>query len=94
MENLSHLLAPDPISALVPTSQESGNMVASNRFARTAPGSQPVTPLPPSQDQGDPSVESITYEAPVRISEGGAKVTADQNHARPLIRTGQWNEVP
>ncbi len=38
MQDLSELFASDRISALVPTSQATGNMMSSNRFARTAPG--------------------------------------------------------
>jgi hypothetical protein len=56
--DLSDLLAPDPVTALAPTSQAGGNMMSSNRFAMTAPGSQPVDPLPPSADQGDPAVQA------------------------------------
>jgi len=38
VEDLSHLLKPDPVSALVPTSQHGGNQVADNSNAMTAPG--------------------------------------------------------
>lgn len=39
------------------TSQAAGNMVSSNERAMTAPGSQPVDPLPDRAHQGDPEVE-------------------------------------
>jgi len=48
MKDLSSLLPGDPISALVPTSQEGGNMRASNEQAMTAPGSQPVDIMQPA----------------------------------------------
>lgn len=36
------IFSKDPVSVLVPTSQEGGNMQASNEEAMTAPGSAPV----------------------------------------------------
>jgi hypothetical protein len=39
------------------TSQAGGNMQSSNRLAMTAPGSQPVDPVPDRTQQGDPHVE-------------------------------------
>lgn len=36
-----------PGGPLVPTSQEGGNVTDTNKYAMTAPGSLPVTPLPP-----------------------------------------------
>jgi hypothetical protein len=57
MQDLSGLL-PDPISALVPTSQEGGNMQASNEQAMTAPGSEPVDVMHQAGDYfgNDPTV--------------------------------------
>jgi hypothetical protein len=48
----------DPISVLVPTSQEGGNMQASNEEAMTAPGSVPVDIMQPagSYFSNDPTV--------------------------------------
>jgi hypothetical protein len=43
-------------NSLTATSQAAGNMMSSNRQAMTAPGSQPVDPLPPMQDQDDPNL--------------------------------------
>lgn len=58
MQDLSGIFAPDPISALVPTSQEGGNMRASNELAMTAPGSVPVDVMEPAGEyfHNDPTV--------------------------------------
>jgi hypothetical protein len=58
MEDLSHLLPGDPITALAPTSQAGGNMMSDNKLAHTAPGSQPVDPLPPAKEQADPEISA------------------------------------
>ena len=42
-------------NSMTATSQAAGNMTSSNETAMTAPGSQPVTPLPPAQDQDTPN---------------------------------------
>jgi hypothetical protein len=44
-------------NSLTATSQGAGNMMSSNATAMTAPGSQPVTPLPPARDQDTPNME-------------------------------------
>jgi len=44
-------------NSMTATSQAAGNMTSSNETAMTAPGSQPVTPLPPAQDQDTPNIE-------------------------------------
>ena len=44
------------------TSQEGGNLVHDNSGAMTAPGSRPVTPLPPVSEQPDPTVDLGTPE--------------------------------
>ena len=56
MQDLSHILPSDPVTALAPTSQAGGNVMSSNNLVGTAPGSQPVDPLPPAKDQGEPKV--------------------------------------
>lgn len=58
MQDLSGLFPKDPISALTPTSQEGGNMRASNEEAMTAPGSQPVDVMHPAGDYfgNDPTI--------------------------------------
>ena len=53
MQDLSHLAK----DSIWPTSQEAGNMMSGRDAAMSAPGSQPVTPLPPAKDQGEPTVE-------------------------------------
>lgn len=52
MQDLSHLAK----DSMWPTSQEAGNMMSDRPAAMSAPGSQPVTPLPPAKDQGAPTV--------------------------------------
>jgi hypothetical protein len=56
MQDLSSLLPGDPVTALAPTSQSGGNMMSDSKLAVTAPGSQPVDPLPPAKEQADPKV--------------------------------------
>lgn len=56
MKDLSSLLPSDPITALAPTSQAGGNMMSDSKQAMTAPGSEPVDPLPDRSDQGNPKV--------------------------------------
>lgn len=65
MEDLSGKLTSDPVTALAPTSQAGGNMMSSNRFAMTAPGSPPTDPLPPSKDQGDPAITAEAHKRTV-----------------------------
>lgn len=57
MQDLSNTLKPDPISALVPTSQHGGNQVSANN-ARTAPGGA-------SGDLGNDLNEAVVIHAPV-----------------------------
>lgn len=47
------------------TSQEGGNMVHDNTGAWSAPGSEPVTPMPPAERQPDPAVTFSGDELPV-----------------------------
>lgn len=58
MQDLSSLLPGDPISVLAPTSQEGGNMRASNEQAMTAPGSVPVDVMQPAGEyfHNDPTI--------------------------------------
>jgi hypothetical protein len=74
VQDVSHLLPGDPISALVPTSQAGGNQVSSNANARTAPGSQPSTPFTSFAN------EVIDHPAPAVQAE---------DHARTVITNGQ-----
>lgn len=56
MEDLSHLLKPDPITAMTPTSSAGGHVPRSNEYAMTAPGS------PPAADTQ--TFETVTAPAP------------------------------
>ena len=53
MQDLSNLAA----GSLAPTSQAGGNMMSSNAQAMTAPGSEPVDPLPDRDHQGEPTLD-------------------------------------
>lgn len=44
-------------TSMWPTSQAAGNMTSSSENAMTAPGSDPVDPLPDRSEQGDPAVK-------------------------------------
>lgn len=63
LQDLSHLA----VNSITATSQAAGNMTSSNRQAMTAPGSQPVDPLPPTMDQDDPNL-TMSPEIPVGTS--------------------------
>lgn len=52
MEDLSDLAK----NSMWVTSEEAGNMMSGRHAAMSAPGSDPVTPLPPAKDQGEPKV--------------------------------------
>lgn len=47
------------------TSQEGGNMVHDNTGAYSAPGTEPVTPMPPADKQPDPHVTPAGDQLPV-----------------------------
>jgi hypothetical protein len=78
MQDLSSLAD----NSLTATSQGAGNMMSSNETAMTAPGSQPVTPLPPTRDQDTPNME-MTPRIPVSYT-GKPDVT---KQAGPVPRT-------
>ena len=59
MQDLGHMLPGSPFTALVPTAQEAGGLVSSNALAMTAPGTEPVTPLPDRDHQADPSLTPL-----------------------------------
>lgn len=61
MEDLSHLLKPDPVTAMAPTSQAGGHVPRSNDYAMTAPGSMPAA------DQYTFDVVKVAAE-PVKVS--------------------------
>jgi hypothetical protein len=70
VQDLSSILPSDPVTALVPTSQAGGNMTSDSKLALTAPGSEPVDPLPPAKQQADPRV-SPSNSRPVRPGTSG-----------------------
>lgn len=71
MQDLTKTVFPgDPITALVPTSMAGGNMMSDNKLALTAPGSQPVDPLPPAKEQADPKV-STSNSTPIQPGSDG-----------------------
>jgi hypothetical protein len=70
-------LSPLAKNSVTATSQAAGNMTSSPDNAMTAPGSQPVDPLPPTADQDDPDIAmprpipvSWTGKPPPRASPG------------------------
>lgn len=76
MQDLSHLAA----DSMWPTSQEGGNMMSGRPGAMSAPGSQPVTPLPPAKDQGVPHVDL-----------GSQQKTGDDGKPRARTTAGKPN---
>jgi len=71
VQDLSHLAE----NSLTATSQGAGNMMSSNATAMTAPGSQPVTPLPPTRDQEPPDVTRIPAPVPPEPTGDAAQVS-------------------
>ena len=69
MEDLSHLAT----KSLAVTSQAGGNMMSSNELAQTAPGSQPVDPLPDRAKQGDPTLD--VTDKPISVLTHGSGYT-------------------
>jgi hypothetical protein len=63
-----------------PTSQEAGNMTSGRPAAMSAPGSTPVTPLPPAKDQGDP-----------QVSASPGPVIRPGDDGKPKAKAGSWN---
>ena len=78
MEDLSALTR----NSITATSQAAGNMTAgNNRQAMTAPGSQPVDPLPPTNNEYNPNLE-MSPEVPVSWT------------GKPPPRPDNWNPPP
>lgn len=97
MEDLSSLAE----NSMWPSSQAAGNMMSGRKVAMSAPGTQPVDPLPPAKDQGEPVVESISYDPAGRVhvlnDEGGHQIP-DENKGRPTLftrpdSTGIWRKA-
>lgn len=93
IENLSHLLPGDPISALVPTGQGGGNQVTDLSHARTAPGSQPSTPYTSLDgeiiDHPAPVVGAVDHQR--TVLEDGHDVGLDGG--KPVLKLGTWNNL-
>ena len=85
MQDLSSL-ADNSITA---TSQAAGNMTSSNRQAMSAPGTQPVTPLPPARDQDSPDL-TMTAEIPPGTS---GKPQASKQAGEPNPPHPAWGKT-
>jgi hypothetical protein len=77
MQDLSDLAE----NSMWPTSQAGGNMQSSNREAMTAPGSEPVDPVPDRSEQGDPHIDLA--EAMPPGTDGKPEVTGQQREYTP-----------
>lgn len=79
------VFASDPISALVPTSQEGGNMRASNMDAMTAPGSVPVDVMqgPGEYFHNDPHVTVSNATAIQPASDGKQQASGQARGYNP-----------
>jgi hypothetical protein len=65
------------------TSQEGGNMMSGRPGAMSAPGSEPVTPLPPTKDQGVPHVDMGPQQKPGDDGKPAARTTAGKPDLPP-----------
>jgi hypothetical protein len=92
MQDLSSLLPGDPVSALTPTSQEGGNMRASNEEAMTAPGSQPVDVMHPAGDYfgNDPAI-TATNKGAIPPGTDGKPQASSQRWTGP--GTAAWSRT-
>lgn len=93
MQDLSSLLPGDPVSALVPTSQEGGNMRASNEQAMTAPGSVPVDVMQPAGEyfHNDPTM-NVSNEAVIEPADDGKPQASGQAN-RPQPPAPRWKST-
>jgi hypothetical protein len=62
-----------------PSSMAGGNMQSSNKLAMTAPGSEPVDPVPDRSEQGDPHVALASPMPPA--TDGKPKARTDHTPA-------------
>jgi hypothetical protein len=86
MQDLSKVVfGSDPISALVPTSQEGGNMRASNELAMTAPGSTPVDVMQPAGEyfHNDPTVSTSNASVITPASDGKPQASSQASGYSP-----------
>jgi hypothetical protein len=81
MQDLTHLLPGDPITALAPTAQAGGNQFHSNARAMTAPGSEPasqVNSMPGEiTEHPAPEISAAAYDTPVLRGPDGSHVHPD-----------------
>lgn len=90
MEDLSHLFTGGPVSALVPTGQNSADSRPQAGRAMTAPGGEPADGVAENEVPA-PDVAASGAGVDRRLTRG----TDDGLHGgRPVLRMGQWNEVP
>lgn len=90
-QDLSNSIFPKgPVSALVPTSQEGGNMQASNEEAMTAPGSVPVDVMHAAGDYfgNDPTI-TPTDTTKIEPSDDGKPLATGQAN-RPEYPPPTW----
>ena len=85
VQDLSNLAA----DSIWVTSQEAGNMVSGRPGAMSAPGSQPVTPLPPAKDQGTPHVDVGPQSKPGNDGKPKARTTA----GKPGLPEPAWKHT-
>ena len=90
MQDLSRDLLPDPISAMVPTSQSAGNRAFLND-AMTAPGGTPAGGLPGEEHvESVPVVDDIVYDPKGKVhvvnDQGGHQIP-DSNTDRSTLFT-------
>jgi len=78
VQDLSHLLPGDPVSALAPTSQSGGNVAHDNR-AMTAPGGVPAT------------AEAEVHSAPQIEAQAHQVSVLPEMRGKPSIRLGETN---
>lgn len=105
MQDLTRQVNPasDPLALLAPSSQEAGNLMQPNlaEATMTAPGSEPVSPLPPAADGSNPTPNQSGDQIPVSFpgdqkpprpapSRDGAGRFADM-HSVPAA--GVWRET-
>ena len=93
MQSLSHLAT----NSMWITSQEGGNLVHDNSGAMTAPGTEPVTPMPAAERMPDPTVTPLQHDRVVTARPHQAYNPAPWKQATgqeylPVAR-GEWNEV-
>jgi len=78
-----------PMALLVPTSQEGGNMIQPDlaKKAMTAPGSEPVSPLPPPMEGVNPEPNFTGPQLPVSFPGDNPRVPHGTSAG------GQWADI-